>query len=208
MTVTKITQKYLEPGHTQMEVDSVHSVIERAKKGTEVFVPRDWINIIALARKKSPYTVVTISNEDFIDAKQYTNEQNLNFKILQNNNKVNWRNIKCIQLEKHSQIVKLKYDLNGAELELNLKQRRRKSCRKGRDDEESSSTQYCTLQRCYKEMLPISEAKKKDLVDLCKSGIIPIEYHPFYDNLKDSSTQQDRLPEPDVEDSDESDDNE
>jgi hypothetical protein len=51
--ITKISQKYLEPGHTQMEVDSVHSVIEHAKKGTEVFVPRDWINIIFLARENN-----------------------------------------------------------------------------------------------------------------------------------------------------------
>lgn len=34
-----ITQKYLEKGHTQMEVDAVHSVVERKLKNTEIFLP-------------------------------------------------------------------------------------------------------------------------------------------------------------------------
>lgn len=34
-----ITQKYLEKGHTQMEVDSVHSLIERKLKNIEIFLP-------------------------------------------------------------------------------------------------------------------------------------------------------------------------
>ena len=57
-SVMTINQKYLECGHTQTEVDSVHSVImEQAKKGTEVFIPKDWINITQKAEKTNPYLV-------------------------------------------------------------------------------------------------------------------------------------------------------
>lgn len=39
------------------------------------------------------------------------------------------------------------------------------------------------LKRKYFTMLPISTDKKKDLVKLCTDGIIPREYHYFYNNL-------------------------
>lgn len=40
-----ITHKYLEKGHTQMEVDSVHSVIQRKLKNTEIFLPSQYATI-------------------------------------------------------------------------------------------------------------------------------------------------------------------
>lgn len=55
-----ITQKYLEKGHTQMEVDSVHSVIERKLKNREIFLPSQYATITKEARKvPSPYEVIT-----------------------------------------------------------------------------------------------------------------------------------------------------
>jgi hypothetical protein len=36
------------------------------------------------------------------------------------------------------------------------------------------------LQRKYKAKQAISLAKKKDLLSLCKSCVIPVEYHDFY----------------------------
>ena len=58
LSMMEINQKYLESGHTQMECDSVHSTIERSKKNVDVYVPRDWHNIITLARKRNPYKVL------------------------------------------------------------------------------------------------------------------------------------------------------
>nr|KAG5709107.1 hypothetical protein BaRGS_028563 [Batillaria attramentaria] len=54
----------------------------------------------------------------------------------------------------------------------------------------------------YTEKLPVSEAKKRDLVSLCRSGVIPEDHHPFYENLPTASSKVDRLEEPDVEDVD------
>ena len=42
LNVKLIDLKFLESGHTQMEVDSIHACIEKASKSVEVFVPRDW----------------------------------------------------------------------------------------------------------------------------------------------------------------------
>ena len=68
-SVMTVNQKYLECGHAQMEVDSVHSVIEQAKKGTEVFIPKDWINITRKAEKTNPYLVPLLNHDDLKDAK-------------------------------------------------------------------------------------------------------------------------------------------
>ena len=46
-----IEQKYLEKGHTQMECDSTHSLIERRLKGRDIFMPTDYIQIVKDARK-------------------------------------------------------------------------------------------------------------------------------------------------------------
>nr|CAH7719285.1 unnamed protein product [Callosobruchus chinensis] len=51
-TIHKVTilQKYLLKGHTQMEVDSVHSCLERVLKNTKINLPADYIEISRKAR--------------------------------------------------------------------------------------------------------------------------------------------------------------
>ncbi len=51
----------------------------------------------------------------------------------------------------------------------------------------------------YKQKLPISAAKKKDLLSLCRSGVIPRAYHDFYKTLLSNAAVKDILPEPDEE---------
>ena len=46
-----IIQKYLEPGHTHMEVDQMHQKIEVSMKGKNIQHPNDYIDIITKARK-------------------------------------------------------------------------------------------------------------------------------------------------------------
>ena len=51
----KITQKYLVGGHTQMEVDSMHAVIEKRIVGN-IYTPCDYIVIMETARTRpAPY---------------------------------------------------------------------------------------------------------------------------------------------------------
>nr|CAH7766690.1 unnamed protein product [Callosobruchus chinensis] len=62
-----IEQKYLEVGHTQMEVDSIHSAIERLRrKGRDICVPADYACVIKSARKNpSPHKVIQLNYQDF-----------------------------------------------------------------------------------------------------------------------------------------------
>ncbi|CAB3229553.1 unnamed protein product [Arctia plantaginis] len=58
-----ITQKYLEPSHTQMECDSVHATIERKLKNREIHVPSDFISVTKEARKKpTPYEAIHVDH--------------------------------------------------------------------------------------------------------------------------------------------------
>lgn len=62
-----IKQKYLNVGHTQMEVDSIHSTIERKlDRRREVYVPADYLQIVKSARETpSPFKTVSLSFMDF-----------------------------------------------------------------------------------------------------------------------------------------------
>ena len=96
-SVMTINQKYLECGHTQTEVDSVHSVImEQAKKGTQVFIPKDWINITQKAEKTNPYLVPLLNHDDLKDAKFFVADQKCNLKLLATGKKIDWRQVRWI----------------------------------------------------------------------------------------------------------------
>jgi len=55
-----------------------------------------------------------------------------------------------------------------------------------------------TLKQAYIRPLPVSEAKKKDLMKLCQKGVICEKFHAFYEQLCTASNIVDTLPEPDV----------
>ena len=62
-----IFQKCLEKGHTQMEVDSAHALIERKLKGREIHLPSQYPISIREARKNpSPYEVHYLTHDFFI----------------------------------------------------------------------------------------------------------------------------------------------
>lgn len=60
-----VTQKYLEKGHTQMECDFMHSVVEKALRHKKINVPADYAYIAKIASKKSPYDVTYLYHEFF-----------------------------------------------------------------------------------------------------------------------------------------------
>nr|CAH7761196.1 unnamed protein product [Callosobruchus chinensis] len=74
--LTVIEHKFLESGHSYMEVDSMHSAIEHQQKFVPVYTVQDWINVFHLARsqrkKKNapPYNVRELKFSDFFDLSQ------------------------------------------------------------------------------------------------------------------------------------------
>ncbi|KAK0138536.1 hypothetical protein N1851_024948 [Merluccius polli] len=64
----QVTQKYLQRGHTQMECDSVHSVIERKLRNRDVHVPAEYAAVIRGARSSpKPYELKYVDYSFFKD---------------------------------------------------------------------------------------------------------------------------------------------
>lgn len=61
-----LEQKYLERGHTQMEADHMHSLIERKLRNTNINVPADYVAICLQARQNpSPFKVKYLTFDFF-----------------------------------------------------------------------------------------------------------------------------------------------
>lgn len=63
-----INHKFLLKGHTHMEADMVHSIIERKKtklKKLEIMVPRDWAQFIRTCDGKVKFNVYEMQLSDF-----------------------------------------------------------------------------------------------------------------------------------------------
>ena len=205
-SINQVIQKYLEPGHTQMEVDSVHSTIERAKKGLEIFHPREWINVIKKARAKKPYTVVPLKFTDFHNAKEFMAQHKFNMKILTGGGRVEWKKAKSIRVTKGSHHVDVRYSMEDDWLSFNIEPKARRTRRTQQPDDNDEDLHHHQVPPAYSSRIPISENKKKDLNKMCKDGIIPETYHGFYEGLDSESLLRDELPEPDVLEDDDDDD--
>lgn len=192
-----IEHKFLESGHTFMEVDSMHSSIENSKKYVDVFSVHEWINVMKKARisKKNPYTVREMNFTDFSDLKFLSKNLIKNKSIDENGDTVNWLKVKCFKYQKSSEnTIFYRYDHTSPYKKINTQLKKR---------QKTSSIAIETIPRLYNSRLPISVEKKKDLLMMCKKNIIPIELHGWYESLPSSTKVPNTNPEPSIQDSDE-----
>lgn len=161
-----ITQKFLEKGHTQMEVDSVHSVIERKLKNRELFLPSTFAALSKEARlKPRPYDVVIADHTFFID---YNIKENLIYDSIRPGRGAGENRVVDIRLLKYKPDGTIEYKLNFED-ELQPLPRRPKKI-------------ALAVERIlYSAPLPISESKYNHLQEL--KQVIPRDCHEFYDNL-------------------------
>lgn len=161
-----ITHKYLEPGHTQMECDSVHSAIERKLKNREIHLPSDYVSITKEARTKEKYEVVEV---DYSFFKNYADYSTFIYKTIRPGRKAGdpvVTDLRAIQYNPDGGIlIKLDFD----EEWVVLPQRQNKI---------NSPVEYSQL---HNSMLPISTTKYNHLQQL--KDVLPKDCHPFYDAL-------------------------
>lgn len=187
----RISHKFLVSGHSQMECDSVHSTIEGAKKITPVYVPSQWCTLISMARKTQPYITVPLKYNHVVDFKDFVSKHCKNLKTTTDGQKVNWLQVKWIQVRRESpKSVFVNYSFDtSAFLEIQVQKATRV---KGRDSKWPENEK--DLNFCYSEKLPISILKKNDLVNLCKKDIIPEEFHSYFSSLPTDRKQKDYVP--------------
>ncbi|XP_030834203.1 uncharacterized protein LOC100888373 [Strongylocentrotus purpuratus] len=172
-SINVIDQKFLESGHTQMEVDSVHSTIEQVKRKVQVHHPDQWPMVASMARPKQPYHVKQLRFGEFFDLKKLAAEILHNTQRDVSGDKVQWTKMKHLRYEKSSPLtIKFKYDFDEEfhEVKVSASGRRMKNSQ---------------LEALYDSQLPISAAKKVDLVNLCNMNVIPSVYQSFYRDLPD-----------------------
>ena len=179
--------KYMESGHSHMEVDSMHSAIEGARRHQKIYTPGEWEVVVRSARKRpGPYSVHRMNHTDFFDVKQLSSEVVKNRSNSSSGESVNWLAIKWLRFEKSRPFtIQFKYSLMDAEFREIIVL-----------PEQHRPVEMSQFQPLYNTRLLISSAKKKDLLQLLKSGVIPKEYAHYYNELPSSNTVRDCLAEP------------
>ena len=153
-----IELKFLVPGHTQMECDSMHSAIEHAQRYQKTYVPNDWLNVMKSARRRHPYQTEQLSFGDFYNLRALAKDLLSNRKTNSSGKSVNWMEIRCIRVSKASPgVVFYKTDFSEPEYSLI----------------EQGPCPSTVLQPLYETQLPFSKLKKQDLLSLCSSCVIP-----------------------------------
>lgn len=160
-----IEQKYLEVGHTQMEVDSMHSAIERRLKNKVINVPADYIDVIKTARKE-PYYVQYLSHKFF---KKFDTVQS--YKSIRPGRSVGDAKVNDIRALQYSPIGIISYKLRFAEPWSELPQRKATV----------NPKYYHELESLHENQLPIKDRKFQDLQQI--KLVLPRDYRDFYDNL-------------------------
>nr|CAH7730724.1 unnamed protein product [Callosobruchus chinensis] len=75
----KIRHTFLEKGHTQSEGDSVHSVIEKAARNVPVYTPEQWYTLVRTCKRKQPYIVTELGQENIRDLKDLQEKTSMNW---------------------------------------------------------------------------------------------------------------------------------
>ncbi|CAF4755652.1 unnamed protein product [Pieris macdunnoughi] len=166
-----ITHRFLQKGHTQNEGDSVHSVIERASQTKTIYSPHEWRLLVRWAKNEGePYVVRNVTQNDVFDFKCLVINKVWMKDI--NGKKINWSNIREVHAD-GSDPNKLffKYDLTQSDYNILVIRGNTRN---------SIQTE---LQPAYSEPIMVPPAKYKDLMDMCRSEVIPFEYHPYFNSL-------------------------
>ncbi|KAE9544349.1 hypothetical protein AGLY_001528 [Aphis glycines] len=116
--IIQIEHKFMESGHSMMEVDSMHSAIENAKRNVPIYGAQDWLTIFQVARStrnrnksKPPYEVKEMQYKDFMNLQKLSSLFLKNKKVDTDGNIMNWLKVKCLEYRKDNPyIVGYKYD--------------------------------------------------------------------------------------------------
>lgn len=174
LNLQTIDHKFLVPGHTHMECDVDHAIIERAKKkcGVKIDHPRDWYQLVRNAKRKTPFDVVPMTQQDFkkfdilLKGPLVVRHKNMT------GNPFIWQNVKWLRYTKEYGVISYKESLDEKEPFLKLDLRRKRN----------SHGHLCeNLKLLYDGPQPISEEKKQDLLSML--SLIDPEVRSFYTQL-------------------------
>lgn len=184
--IKAITHKYLITGHTQNEGDNVHSLIEknikRALKSGTIYTPAQYVTLVQTAKKSgSPFKVVELTHDDFLDLKKLTERTISNLKTNSEGQVLKFSDISILKVEKEN-LSRFFYKTSFKEADfksVNIVAEKRT-----RNPLSLPSFEGLKIEKAYQEKLPISKKKYDDLMFLVKSNAITKSHSDFYTNLK------------------------
>ena len=176
-----ITHKFLEVGHTQMSCDSIHSLIERKKKGIRIYIPAQWQTVAELCG----------NYVHFFDFSEFLNFRALidtfpnwhNAGDVSNIIPVNWKCHKAVKVSPEDPFVlKMKVGAHSEEfVELNLLHN--PAAKRTQPKQIDTMTFMAAVKQENSAPLKLPKTKFDKLLDCCQTNIIPKQYHHFYYSL-------------------------
>lgn len=171
--VDTIDHKFLEPGHTHMECDTDHSLIERKKKRTSIPIhhPRDWYQFIRAAGEKKKFHVHEMEQSSFKDYGLIAKTKCSFKKFNEDHERVVWNEIKWLHYTKEFGKIyyKTSFDVDAPFKTFSFRKRG------------INKLTYSDIPNCYESPIKISDAKKKDLISML--NLIDPSFHNFYMEL-------------------------
>ncbi|KAE8737387.1 hypothetical protein FOCC_FOCC017150 [Frankliniella occidentalis] len=181
-SVQTVEHVFLEAGHTRMEVDSKHSVIERKKKHCDsIYLPSDWYNAVRdLGAPSEQYPlgkfVVTEMKGQFYDFEAFLKGPLVLRHVTTQKEKFLWTTTPLLRYDANKQAkVFFKKNLQDKGYCCIDFQRR------GKAGAYAAENLAHYIRRCHLNPLPISKEKKTDLMKLLP--LIPTSAHEFYKSL-------------------------
>lgn len=183
IAVDKIDHKFMIPGHSHLEVDTDHGIIEKKKKRTElqIYHPHDWSQLIKTSSRN--FQIFEMKLTDFLDFSSLLK----NSLVLRNKDtdgqQFKWLEKRWLRYEKEFGRILFKDTLDRE-----LPFRTLNLVRKG------ACTPIPNIPVISSHPLPISKEKKDDLISIL--SLIPDIFHNFY--LELPTAQNMRNTDPDI----------
>lgn len=109
-----INVKYLESGHTYLQCDSMHAIIERKKKPRKIYSIGEMRMVVETARlDPKPYSCKIQNYTEVLDFKKLSKDIVKNRSKNVNGETVSWLDIKWLRIEIASSRILYKYDYHG-----------------------------------------------------------------------------------------------
>ena len=191
-----IEHKFLVPGHTHMEADTDHALIERKKKHTsmDIHLPRDWFQLVRTASNKTAkFIVIEMSSDMFYDFNIFSKQFLTLRKTNTGNEKYRWCDVRSVLYTKEN-IPRFSYKNEFKDVEYMTMDYSKRG--KAYD-----MVTINTVPKAYNSKIAISNEKKKDLLNLL--CFIHESAHEFYRNLSCKNDVKDTPPDDDDDSDDE-----
>ncbi|KAK3924206.1 Pituitary homeobox 3 [Frankliniella fusca] len=172
-TLKFIDQKFLVSGHTHLECDSDHAIIENKKKHiSEIHLPRDWYNLVRNASNKFTVQPLRQHQLDFKALHTGKGSPLVKRKVTTTKEKFVWKDVVWIQHRRDLRpgVIAFKKSFDEDEEFEYLDMRRYQ-----RGD------MVLSPKPAYDGPVKISAKKKKDLLSMLH--LLDPECHPFYNSL-------------------------